>query len=402
MILLHIVQAYDGGGVSNVIVNLVKAFSKHGHCNIAVTPKCSKKYTSVFNECIEITLLTLLKPYNSYMYGSLVSWNLLKELEKLPYSPDSIIVHPGWYAATVRNLVKKYTDTPIVVVNHGTYLNELRFMKYHPLTGYDRVKYLLGIKLSHKNEIAVLKSISSISNKIKVIAVSRRTCEELIDSGVRASNTYAILNGVDKNLFKPVDKSSAEEVLEKKYGVKVKGFTIVHVGLGPIKGTHMLIKSLAMLKKRGVKFTALLAGKLSLGSYKQYLEDLINRTRLSENVKFLGWVHEEDLPYLYSVADVTVVPSYSEGSPLVIPESLACATPVIATKVGGNEEYLRIAGLQKLLIDFANYDFSLDLFRKVDYCIHTLDSLLEKIGARISDIPSWLEVAKEYIKILKN
>jgi len=48
-------------------------------------------------------------------------------------------------------------------------------------------------------------------------------------------------------------------------------------------------------------------------SYRRYVEDMIRRFDL--NVKLLGWVSYEDLPYVYSAADVTVVPSYSEGPP---------------------------------------------------------------------------------------
>jgi len=41
--------------------------------------------------------------------------------------------------------------------------------------------------------------------------------------------------------------------------------------------------------------------------------------RFDLNVKPLGWVPYEDLPYVYNAADVTVVPSYSEGGSLTTP-----------------------------------------------------------------------------------
>ncbi|MEM1831541.1 MAG: glycosyltransferase, partial [Desulfurococcaceae archaeon] len=282
-----------------------------------------------------------------------------------------------------------------------TYSNELRFMKYHPITGYDRVKYMMGIVLSHKNEMKILKDTSSLSDEIAIVAVSRRTREELVSNGVRASSVHVILNGVDKGLFKPIDRTEAEEVLERRYGVKVKGFTIAHIGLGARKGTHILIKALAMLKKRGVKFTALLAGKVGPPSYEQYLNELIRRSGLLENVKLLGWIREEDVPYLYNAADVTVVPSYSEGSPLVIPESLACGTPVIATDVGGNSEYLGVVNLRELLVNITVYDFSIEITKKINYYIQFFDNIRKKTGKYISCVPSWKEVAEDYMRILK-
>jgi glycosyltransferase involved in cell wall biosynthesis len=86
---------------------------------------------------------------------------------------------------------------------------------------------------------------------------------------------------------------------------------------------------------------------------------------------------------LYNAADVTVAPSYSEGAPLVTPESLACGTPLIATNVGGNPEYLAKVDLNDLLIELKKYDFSEELYQKIAL------TLEKKYDANISMIPSW-------------
>jgi len=52
-------------------------------------------------------------------------------------------------------------------------------------------------------------------------------------------------------------------------------------------------------------------------------------------------VNQEKLPYFYSAADLCVVPSYYESFGLVALESLACGTPVVATKVGDIESIIR-------------------------------------------------------------
>jgi hypothetical protein len=50
--------------------------------------------------------------------------------------------------------------------------------------------------------------------------------------------------------------------------------------------------------------------------------------------------------------------------PLITPESLACGAPVVATDVGGNPEYLALAGVDDLLVRASNYDFSSYLARR--------------------------------------
>jgi len=45
-----------------------------------------------------------------------------------------------------------------------------------------------------------------------------------------------------------MSKEAARSYLEQKYGAKLRGYVIVHVGLGPRKGTHTLVKALALLR----------------------------------------------------------------------------------------------------------------------------------------------------------
>ena len=65
------------------------------------------------------------------------------------------------------------------------------------------------------------------------------------------------------------------------------------------------------------------------------LRDLSTRLGIQDRVTFTGAVPHERLPTFYSAADVTVMPSSYESFGLVAVESLACGTPVVATRVGG-------------------------------------------------------------------
>ena len=55
----------------------------------------------------------------------------------------------------------------------------------------------------------------------------------------------------------------------------------------------------------------------------------------SSIVTFLGHLPHDFLPTIYNMSDVLILPSETEGAPMVILESLACGTPVIASNVGG-------------------------------------------------------------------
>jgi len=113
----------------------------------------------------------------------------------------------------------------------------------------------------------------------------------------------------------------------------------------------------------------------------------------------LGYVEHRLLPLLYNAADITIVPSYSEGAPLVTPESLACGTPVIATSVGGNPEYLNMVGLADYIIEVKQYDFSSTLALKILKALAD-NGRLDR-NAMYDTIPSWYEVGRRYLYLLR-
>jgi len=286
-------------------------------------------------------------------------------------------------------------DVPCFFVVHGTYYNEVKWMKFHPMAFPEKLGGMASILSTHVHDMNLYRAVTR--RGAVLIAVSRNTKREFEFSGADPLRIFPVLNGVDKGLFKPMSKDATRSRPEQKYRVEFRGYVIAHMGAGPIKGTHTLVKALVMLKKMGVEFTALFGGGGGIGppSYRRYVEYMIQRFDL--NVKPLGWVPYEDLPYIYNAVDVTVVPSYSEGGPLTTPESLACGTPVIATNVGGNPEYLSIVGLNNNLIDVHKYDFHVELAEKLRLLLNRVNE--SKINS--TNVPSWNEVAKSYLETFK-
>ena len=64
-------------------------------------------------------------------------------------------------------------------------------------------------------------------------------------------------------------------------------------------------------------------------------EKYVNSLGLNDVVTFLSSVQSDRLPEIYNIADVLVLPSETEGTPMCILEASACGTPVIASAVGG-------------------------------------------------------------------
>ncbi|HVB53257.1 MAG TPA: glycosyltransferase [Candidatus Acidoferrales bacterium] len=144
--------------------------------------------------------------------------------------------------------------------------------------------------------------------------------------------------GVDLVRFQPRDPDRLRSRL-KLVGRKV----VLFAGrLEPLKGPDTLLDAFAILVKRdGVRepVQLLFVGDDSSDGaqvdQRGMLEARVRELGLSDRVCFLGARPQDRLALLYCLADVVVVPSYTESFGLVALEAQACGTPVVAASVGG-------------------------------------------------------------------
>jgi glycosyltransferase involved in cell wall biosynthesis len=106
-------------------------------------------------------------------------------------------------------------------------------------------------------------------------------------------------------------------------------------------GLSELIVALKTIVKSVPDVLLCIAGR---GLLREELEQRVVELGLTDHVRFLGYVDDDDLPYLYRAANINVVPTVAlEGFGLVAAESLAAGVPAMVTKVGGLPEV--VAGL---------------------------------------------------------
>ena len=77
------------------------------------------------------------------------------------------------------------------------------------------------------------------------------------------------------------------------------------------------------------------------GLEKKRLESLVQENKISDNIKFLGEIPSNEVQNQMLKSKCFVLPSFSEGTPNVIKEAMACSIPVIATNISGNPELVK-------------------------------------------------------------
>ena len=165
--------------------------------------------------------------------------------------------------------------------------------------------------------------------------LARRTRESFCTSmpgepcGVRV-----IHNFVDVEIFRPAPKARPLE----------GPANIVHVSnFRPVKRVPWLLRAFALARKDTSAHLTLVGDGPDMAPARA----LVSELRLGESVSFLG--ERDALPELLSGADVFALASSEESFGLSALEAMSCATPVVATRVGGVAEVVE-DGVQGFLV----------------------------------------------------
>jgi glycosyltransferase involved in cell wall biosynthesis len=248
------------------------------------------------------------------LYGFFFLFSILPKVAKLrkQFNFDLIYapwVYPDGFACILLGMLFK---KPVVVHALGCDINQF-------------TKFLLRrclIVWCLKKAACILSVSQALKNKMETL-------------GVLPEKIFVIPNGVDKSLFRPMNRSECRRVLEFSTNER----HILFIGsLELVKGVFCLIDAFEkLLAKTTLKVKLVIVGK---GTLRGEIEKRINSDLLKQSVILIGEIEHSAIPVWINSSDVFCLPSIREGMPNVLLETLACGRPIIATKVGGVPEML--------------------------------------------------------------
>src|SRR5438067_6712107 len=179
--------------------------------------------------------------------------------------------------------------------------------------------------------IAAERTIAQTADRI-VVASDHEAALLTTLYGADSTRISTVPCGVDLDLFAPADKDAARAQLRLRDGERI----ILFVGrIEPLKGIDVLINVAAQLHEDENFRVLIVGGDAHADAEVTQLKQLATRLGVDHHISFVGAVAHEDLPLYYNAADVCVVPSYYDSFGMVAGESMACGTPVVASRVGG-------------------------------------------------------------------
>jgi glycosyltransferase involved in cell wall biosynthesis len=217
------------------------------------------------------------------------------------------------------------------------------------LTVYDLVWYYYPETMDRYNLlISKLLFKRSIKKADHIITISQATAKSLQDvlhvPSDKITIAYPAADG-----FSRLDKIASAEYISGKYGVN-KNYVLTVSTVEPRKNLKTLLRAFSGLKNEG--FQLLIAGASgwkNSGIYAEYKKhDFSER-----DVKFLGYISDDDMNRLYAGASLFVFPSIYEGFGIPPLEAMASGTPVITSNVSSLPEVVGDSGIMITPYDVA-------------------------------------------------
>jgi glycosyltransferase involved in cell wall biosynthesis len=225
------------------------------------------------------------------------------------------VIHAHWAIPTgpAAVMAARKLGVPSVITMHGgdVYVN--------PEQGYDfptrwYVRPALRWTLRHADALT---------------AITEDCRQHALRAGAPAERIRLVFNGTDLRRFSPEENGSRGDM---QFGPHM---IFACRQLFPRKGIRFLLEAAAQLKPRFPDLKVVLAGD---GFERPQLARLAGDLGIAQDVTFLGWVPNTDLPPYYRAAAVSVIPSLEEGFGIPAAEAMGCEVAVVASDAGGLPE----------------------------------------------------------------
>ena len=247
------------------------------------------------------------------------------------------------------------------------------------------------------NRIHCLKgSIDGALRAARIIAISEHTKRDIIEYLNVPDDRVVVTYLAARNGFHPRPDEETRTYVQERLGLREP--YVLSVGtLEPRKNTRLLIRAYCALPSEiRDRYQLVIAG--GKGWLSSDIYQAVVDMGVESRIRFLGYVSESDLPWLYCGATCFVYPSLYEGFGLPPLEAMACGIPVITSNTSSLPEVVGDAGM---LIDPLGQDSLVSAMTKV-LSDADLRCRMSRNGLSRSAMFSWERTAAQTLKVYED
>lgn len=222
--------------------------------------------------------------------------------------------------------VHRLAGRRIVHIHHAcgkSWIRKKLLFRWARLLGYRTVMHCHGGAFRMQVEKDGVENVRRLLSKADAVIVLSKEWKDYFEDYLGLENVL-ILNNPIERVIPPVD-------MDVKYSRDVTPRFVFLGKLGKDKGVYDMLEAVRLLKNDGITVDVAVGGNGETDVFQQRVIEL----GLNDCVHFLGWVSGEQKDRLLREREVLLLPSYFEGLPICILESMAYRQTVISTPVGG-------------------------------------------------------------------
>lgn len=168
-----------------------------------------------------------------------------------------------------------------------------------------------------------------LNTAIEVITIGSKNKEHLIKKyNINDKKIHVYRLGVSQNFEKYISSKKIKE----KDNRKITFLTVARYH--DVKGIDLLLEAIYLIKNDKKINTQIFFEIYGYGNKEKEYRQYIDEMKISDYVKLNGWIDKENLAIKLNTSDAFILPSRSEGLPVVLMEAAAAGLPIISTKVG--------------------------------------------------------------------
>jgi|SRR5665647_265946 len=225
---------------------------------------------------------------------------------------DIVHQHGIWTGVSISTLIfSRKKIIPTIIAPHGSLnqwaLNRSRWRKKIAFTAYENENLRRASCLHATSEI----EISDFRN------FGLHNPIAYIENGIQEK--YLTLQGNAKRFREQHNIATDKRIL------------LFLSRISPKKGLKMLVEAIKSIQDDFTDWQLIIAG-IDEFNHKKDVVSYVNEMNLKDKIKIIGPLFDQLKDDAFAAAELFILPSYSEGSPMVVLDSLAAGVPVITTK----------------------------------------------------------------------